>query len=296
MRLLPLAIVALLVPVGAQAPPTPTFEVASIKAHRSDAPMRLLPSLQPSGRVFAINLPLRELIAAAFGLQDNRLIIESKLADVAFDLEARAGANATVEQAALMLRQLLTERFGLKTHRETRQLPVYTLVRTDSGRLGPQIKRSGTECAPLAFPTGSGAPPPPPPPPPVAGSPLGPTRTWSRCPTMFFTGGLSARSMDMTTFAIALEQVVRRPVIDKTGIAGEFDFDITYAAELLEDSLTGAITGARDAALTTGAPSAQRSAPSVFTALRDQLGLRLAGGRAPIDVLVVDDVRQPIEN
>jgi uncharacterized protein (TIGR03435 family) len=113
---------------------------------------------------------------------------------------------------------------------------------------------------------------------------------------MFFPGGLSARSMDMTTFAIALEQVVRRPVIDKTGIAGEFDFDMTYAAELLEDSLTGAITGARDAGLTTSAPSAQRSAPSVFTALRDQLGLRLTGGRAPIDVLVVDDVRQPIEN
>lgn len=293
-----LATIALTVLLAASvAAQTPTFEVNSIKANRSNAPMQLLPTLQPGGRLFAINLPLREFIRAAYALQDNQLIIESKLADATFDLEARAGANATPEQAALMLRALLTERFGLRTHQETRQLPVYTLVRNDSTRLGPQIKPSGTECAPLTFPSGPGAPPPPPPPPPaLSGTPLGANRMWARCPTMFFPGGVSARAMDMHAFAIALERIVRRPVIDKTGVTGEFDIDLTYAAELLTDPLTGNVVGARDGGLTDIAPPGQRSGPSLFTALRDQLGLRLESGRAPVDVLVVDDVRPPTEN
>jgi uncharacterized protein (TIGR03435 family) len=277
----------------AQGPRAPAFEVASVKANRSDAPMQLLPTLQPGGRVFAINLPLREWIQVAYGLRQNELIMPSPLAEARFDLEARAGANATREQAGLMLQALLTERFGLKTHGETRQLPVYTLERVNASRLGERMKRSGTECAPLTFPSGPGAPPPPPPPPAnLAGTPLGPSRVGAQCPTMFMPGGWSVRSMDMEALSIALERRVRRQVIDKTGLSGLFDFDLTYEPEIDEFPFPAAIVGG------SGAPAApsQRAGPSLVTALRDQLGLRLESRRAPADVVVVDDVRLPRDN
>lgn len=280
--------------LGAQAPQT--FEVASVKANRSGEPLQILPTLQPGGRVFAINLPLREFVTAAYSLQDNQLVMASPLAEARFDLEARAGATATREQAGMMLRTLLIERFGLKTHAETRVLAIYSLERVSSSRLGRQMRPAGTECAPLTFPSGPGAPPPPPPPPAFSGTPLGPTRVWARCPTTFLPGGLSARSMDMHAFSVALQRRVRRPVVDKTGLSGLFDFDMTYAPDLQEFPFPAAVVGGREGAPEAGVPPADRGEPSLLTALRDQLGLRLESGRAPVDVLVVDDVRQPTEN
>ena len=108
------AVVTLLaVTVSAQGP-APKFEVVSVRANKADPPMILLPTLQPGGRVFAVNLPLRELIRVAYSLRENQVILESPLSSVSFDLEARAGTAATREQATMMLRTLLAERFGFK--------------------------------------------------------------------------------------------------------------------------------------------------------------------------------------
>jgi uncharacterized protein (TIGR03435 family) len=283
---------------GAQQPAGMIFEVASVKANHTGAPLQILPTLQPGGRVFAINLPLREFIRVAYGLRDNQLVLASPLGDARFDLEARAGAGATPEQAAAMLRALLVDRFGLKTHRETRQLPVYTLQRIDATRLGPQIRPSGTDCAPLSIPSGPAAPPPPPPAPAsLSGSRLGPPEDGATCPSMFFPGTWSMRSMSMHAFALALERLVRRAVVDRTGMTGAFDFDIAYTPESFEVPFAGNVVGG-----TVGGPEGfgpgppPRTGPSVFTALRDQLGLRLEAGRAPVDVLVVDEVQQPTAN
>jgi uncharacterized protein (TIGR03435 family) len=267
---------------GAQSPDTPAFEVASVRVNRSGAPMQAYPTLQPSGRVFAINLPLRDLIRVAYGLDDNQLIISSPLADTQFDVEARAGTNATNEQAVLMLRTLLAERFVLKAHTETRQLPVYELVRMSATSLGPRIKRSGPECAPPTMPSAlpPSPPPPPPPPPALAGTPLGPSRRWAECPTMIFSSGLAARAMDMSAFALVIERVVHRPVIDKTGLEGRFDIDMTFAPEFDGPEPT----------------SPTGNAPAFTTALREQVGLRLESTRAPVNVLVVDTVQSPKEN
>jgi uncharacterized protein (TIGR03435 family) len=258
--------------------------------------MQALPTLQPSGRVFAINLPLRELIQVAYGLRNNQLIISSQLADARFDLEARAGATATREQAIAMLRTLLTERFNLKTHEEKRELPVYTLLRVTADRVGPKLKPSPVDCASITFPSGPGLPPPPPPPPPaMAGTPLLANHMLAQCPTMFFPGGMSVRSMDMAAFSIALERIVRRQVNDKTGLQGPFDFDLTYTPDTLDVPVGSGIVGGPVAGPQPGAPASQ-DGPSLFEALRNQLGLRLEGGRAPVDVLVVDQVQQPTEN
>ena len=283
---------------AAQAPSTLAFEVASVRANRSGAPLQILPTLQPGGRVFAINLPLREFIQAAYGLRDNQLLLAAPLAEARFDLEARAGASATPEQAAAMLRALLIDRFSLKTHGETRQLPVYTLERINTARVGTQIRPSGPACAPLTIPSGPAAPPPPPPPPPsLAGSRLGPREDGANCPSMFFPGTWSMRSMSMRAFALALERLVRRAVVDGTGLTGEFDIDLAYAPESFEVPFAGNVVGGAVGGPEGFGPGApQRTGPSVFTALRDQLGLRLEAGRAPVDVLVVDEVRQPKEN
>jgi uncharacterized protein (TIGR03435 family) len=103
----------------------------------------------------------------------------------------------------------------------------------------------------------------------------------------------------MNAFAFALERLVHRPVIDKSGLPGMFNIDITYAPDTAFDTgpfssgVVGGPIGGPDAG---GPPPAQRTGPSLFSALPDQLGLRLESGRAPVDVLVVDDVRQPTEN
>jgi uncharacterized protein (TIGR03435 family) len=103
--------------------------------------------------------------------------------------------------------------------------------------------------------------------------------------------------MDMFAFSVALARVVRRPVLDKTGLSGAFDVDVMYATEGLDAPLqAGIVGGPPDGGPAPAGPPAQRSGPSLFEALRNQLGLRLDGGRAPVDVLVVDDVRQPTEN
>ena len=96
---------------------------------------------------------------------------------------------------------------------------------------------------------------------------------------MFFAGGMFARAMNMSTLSAALEAILDRPVIDRTGLSGEFDFDLTYTPNV------------------DGFPNgASSNAPGLPTALREQLGLRLESGRASVQVLVVDDVRQPAEN
>ena len=302
MRLAICALAALLAAtMSAQSPaPAPKFEVVSVRANRSSSPVQMPPTLQPGGRVFAVNFPLRELIRVAYGLRDNQVILESPMANARFDLEARAGAAATREQATMMLRALLAERFGFKAHPETRQLPVYALQRVNPERLGPQIKKAGTQCAQFAFPSGPGAPPPPPPPPPAfAGTTLGPREAWAECPSMLFPGGASLRSMSMHALAVALERLVRRAVLDQTGLPGVFDMDITYTPEFeapLAGGGGGGVAGGPADGTAAATPSPQRTGPSLFTALRDQLGLRLEGDRAQVDVLVVDNVQPPTEN
>ena len=294
-----LAFVLLIASALAQSSNTQRFDVASVRANTSSPPMQVFPTLQPSGRVFAVNLSLRELIRVAYGLRDNQLIISSKLADASFDLEARAAANTTRDQAVVMLRTLLAERFNLKTHADKRELPVYSLVRVNADRLGPQMKPSGTECVSPTFPSGPGLPPPPPPPPPAAAGILllpDSDRMRARCPTMFFPGGMSVRGMNMAPFTVALERIVRRPVNDKTGLQGAFDFDLTYALESIEPPVgSGVVGGGSVTGPAPPAPAAQGGS-SLFDALRDQLGLRLDSGRAPVDVLVVDQVQPPTDN
>jgi uncharacterized protein (TIGR03435 family) len=259
---------------------TPAFEAASVRLNKMPGPVRGLVGLQP-GRLVATAATLRQLVESAFGVQEDRIVgAPGWAASDLFDVTATAPPDVTIEQAQVMLQNLLAERFGLRTHRETRDLPIYSLVldRADR-RLGPDLRLSGADCVPMKIPAGM---PPPPPPPPGARQtrPLS-ARPPLRCPSMFFagtSGAVSARKMLIGELARGLTLAAGRPVVDRTGLSGEFDIDLTYQSDLVAG----------------GGP--RFDAPPLPTALRDQLGLKLESGRGPIDVVVIDTVQQPADN
>lgn len=134
--------------------------------------------------------------------------------------------------------------------------------------------------------------PPPPPPPPAGAANVPPLRiiletdepVRRRCGGMVGPGWITARTITMQEFTRILSPVLRRPVVDETGVAGAFDLDVTFSPE----GLGGALIGPP--------PASVADAPSLETALRDDLGLRLEPRRGPVDVVVVDRIERPTEN
>lgn len=261
-----------------------TFDVASVRRNPG-APIFMTPMLQPGGRVVATNVRTSDVIRAAYELDENQLVGGPDwIDDETYDIEARGPADMPAASARAMLRALLEDRFALRTHREQRELPMYRLLSADGTR-GPQLRAAGTECAPPTLPgLAEGVPPPPPPPPGPRGTPLRTVGPGSGCPSIVFTGHFSGRSFTMDAFAQWLSQFIRRPVVNATGITGRFDIDLTYAPP-------------DDLAAPPGAPPPQvSSAPSLSSAIDEQLGLRLESGRGPVDVLVIDGIARPSGN
>src|SRR5688572_10762375 len=287
MKLAAAVTVSMTILTGTHAPAqSPTFEVASIRPSQP-GPIRAGPMLQPSGRLFAINLTLRTLIREAYGLEENQVVGGPSWIDSdGFDVEARATGNASPDQVRLMLRALLASRFALRTHSETRQLPIYDMtLSARDGKPGARMRPSGPECAPLTLPRAAtgGGPPPPPPPPELGGVYLGATREGYRCPRVFFYGYISASMVPMDAFARALSQLVDRPIVNRTSLAGDWDIELTYQPDLLD-------------ARPSPGPPPPAGTPSLTTALREQLGLKLEARRGPVEVLVIDRAEQPTGN
>lgn len=266
---------------------SPAFEVTSVKSMASDSAFGQI-GLQPGGRFVASSVPLSMLIRFAYGLEDYQLLGGPGWITAArFEVIATAGRNVSREEALAMLRTLLTDRFALRAHGETRELPVFDLVlaRTD-GRLGDQLRRAmPPACAPVSLP--AGMPPPPPPPPGQASTlPLAPGAL--RCPSMFAPSWLSARDVTIGQLAVRLAPYAGRPIIDRTGLMGTFDIDLTYAS--VSPDVTGLGPGAP------APPGAATDRPALPTAISEQLGLRLMPARGPVNVLVIDAAERPTEN
>lgn len=266
---------------------SPAFEVATVKVNASGPGPSFGLMVLPGGRVFAQNLPLRDLIRAAYGLEDAQLEGgPGWIRTTRFDIEARAGGEVMVDTARAMARGLLAERFRLAAHTETRQLAIYELVMARTDRTpGRSLRASGKECAAVTLPAGL---PPAPPPPAGGGTPLTPGAF--QCSSGLLPGHLSLRGVNMTAFASVLwRRLLQRPVIDRTALAGQFDIDLTYLPEL--ETING-----RPASENPALPAQILGAPSIFTALQEQLGLKLESARGPVDVLVLDRVESLIEN
>jgi uncharacterized protein (TIGR03435 family) len=221
-------------PLGAQrddAATAPRFEVVSVRVNRdaSDRPTFMRPILQQGGRVLMTNQTLRELIRTAYGVKENELIGGPGWADMTgFDLEARGPAGMSADTARAMLRALLADRFSLVVHREKRDLPIYTLTMAARDRQrGPQLKPAAAQCSPVTRPDGM-------PPPPAGSQPtlLMADRGPLRCPSMFRAGHFSARAISMDVLAVELTVPAGRPVVNRTGLTGEFDLDLTYTPDL----------------------------------------------------------------
>ena len=251
------------------------FDVVSVKENTSadqEGHFRSSPS-----RFTVTNIPLRAIILHAYQLLDHQVIGAPEWTDTPFDIIGTfpAGRAFTHEDGRLMLRKVLADRFGLKSHRETRELPAYALVlaRKD-GALGPLLEKSDVDCvqwlADKRPQMGGGGPRP-------AG--LGGARP--ACMMMATRQMLSGGTQTIERLAITLQSMVGRPVMDRTGLTGTFNMEMRW-------------TPSGDVALPPGANASRSDAgPSIFTAVQEQLGLKLEPTREPFDVLVIDAIQRP---
>jgi uncharacterized protein (TIGR03435 family) len=273
----------------AQPADRPKFEVASIKPAPENT--RFASSLRPlpSGRLHAGNLSVRMLISSAYHLQNFQIAGAPAWANTeGFDIEATAGSNATREQLMLMLQSLLEERFQLKYHRETRDVPAYALV---VGRGGPK----------LPAPKEGGCKPPDPNAPLVPGPtslpPCGTLATHA-APNGWTTSG---GDLTMSDLIQNLSLALGRPVLDRTGITTRFDVRFEFTPDEATEGLTkgwGSVQGHSEtmAAAAAQATTNPQAAPSILVALPQQLGLRLESTKGPGEVMVIDRVERPSAN
>jgi uncharacterized protein (TIGR03435 family) len=231
------------------------FEVTSVLANKTGE-MRVMMRVQPGGAWEATNVTLDSMIRLAYRIQESQLVGgPAWIYSDRFDIVAKSPQGAPGPEFGLRMQSLLAERFNLKLHRETRELPVYALV-TD-GTPGPRLTPSPIDCE--AWARGRTGQPP---------TPLQPGER-PTCGTTATPGRLTGGSITMSQLAQTLSRYTQRMVLDQTGLTGGFDYDLEF------DEPAGT---------------------SIFTALQQQLGLRLEARRAPVDVLVIDSAAQPAAN
>jgi uncharacterized protein (TIGR03435 family) len=249
--------------------PTLTFDVASIRlAPPPDANFHVSVSSPPhSSRFEATNLPIKALLQIAYGFDAPVVDAPDWATNTFYNIQARSDEAANARLAKLTdnevrlekrnaIRVLLAERLGLKTHLETRNSSIYHLVVGKGG-----IKM---QAAPAPPPPANGEAPPPPPPANVQahGSQHGLEFVGSNASMRAITGALSA--------------MVEAPVVDKTGLTGTYNYTLQFGREW----------SAND----------PESWPSIFTAVQEQLGLKLEAVHESVPNLVVDHITKPTEN
>jgi uncharacterized protein (TIGR03435 family) len=244
----------------------PVFDVAAIRQNNSDHTARSHIFSSPyDGQFKAINVPLKMLLQFAFDLPESRILNAPAWVDTTkFDIQAKADSSLDDRMRGLssdqgkvqkrqMLQALLADRFHLKAHQETRELPVYVLVVAKGGPRFLPSKTSGTT---------------------IDGG----------------HGRIRVQGSDNTIKLLAeqLANQLGRPVIDQTGIQGRFDLTLQWTPdELAAPGHTGTDVGTS---------AADYSGPSIFTAIQEQLGLKLESQKGPVQVLVIDKVEMPSEN
>jgi uncharacterized protein (TIGR03435 family) len=220
----------------------PAFEVASVKV--TPPASAGLTNISPygTGRFTATSITMELLISLAYGVSDSQIVgLPGKIASERYDVTAKAepGVSLTYEELNPRLQQLLEHRFKLTVHREMKDTQGYALVVAKSG---PKLKKAsaGAESRGMILPR-----------------------------------GLRNPNASLDTLAGMLARPLHRPVVNKTGIEGNYNIVLNYAQE-----------GATDSSL-----------PSIFTALQEQMGLKLEPLMVPTEMLVIDHVESvPIEN
>ena len=247
-------------------PVAATFEVVSVK-RATDPSVQIGARMMSGGRLSAV-FTLRTLVQLAYGypdtLHDAQLVggpswiaTDRFEINATFDGPVAIAPNSPPVRLLAMERALLADRFKLRVHQETRQLPVFDLVRSRAdGRLGPRLVKSDGSCLPL----------------PSTSAPISDFTPYCGVKRSA-PGAMSAKGIPMSRFALLISFLpdVQRIVRDRTGLTEAFDIDIDFA---------------RDAA------DAQDK-PPIMTALKEQLGVELRPATGPVDVIVIDHVEPP---
>ena len=242
------------------------FEVASVRANKSG--QVAMPS-RTRGRIYtATNIALRNVIAAAYGVPAARVLdgpswIGAASVDMRFvggdrfDISATLPEGSSADQVPVMLRALLADRFKLIIRRETREAPMYALVLARSdGRLGSQLRKALVDCEAVK------------------------PEDQARC-QLEIGGEILGRGQRLSGLARALSLFADRPVVDRSGLTGGYDFNLRFPELNTPPDATGT-----------------RADPvsGIFTALQEQLGLKLDSIRGELDFIVIDSVERPTEN
>jgi uncharacterized protein (TIGR03435 family) len=252
--------------IGLGAQPSPRFEAASVKQNRSGSENGR--NLGGGGRLTFTNMTLTQIIAAAFDVERHQIIDAPGWADgTRYDIVGVAGQPLPLAQLSAMLRTLLEERFDLKTRIDERPTSGYALVFARSDRrLGPAVKAAAGDCGP----TGRGSGP-------------GPVRG---CSAWLGPGTITFAGQPLEQLARALGMMLQQPIVDRTGLAGGYDLELTFSAENLPGFPAGPL----------GPPPGDAERPSLFAALQDQLGLKLDSQRVPVKIVVITNVAPATEN
>jgi len=226
----------------AQAAAQPAFEVASIKPSTTDqngSSWRVQP-----GRVTMVNESIKQIIQAAYSVQDHQYSGPAWLEGERYNIDAKADSKGDGKQLLLMLRTLLAERFKLVVHHETKSMPGYALVPAKGGlKIHPVEGESSN--------------------------------------TNESRNKLTATHIDMARFTKFLTNLLSQPVVDETGVKESFSFVLQYV---------------NPRSLRAEKADGDNVLPTIFTALTEQLGLKLESRKVPVDVLVVDRAERPSDN
>jgi uncharacterized protein (TIGR03435 family) len=239
------------------------FEVASVKLNRSGSRGGSMEFSRGGERFTATNMPFGALVLVAYDITVRQLSGPAGFLSEKYDVVAKAEHAVSPDEMLRMLQALLTERFKLVVRRETRDVPVYALT---LGKGGPKMHKNDS--------SGSEHPGP---------------RTPSRAiGTERGSGDLVFKNESMSDFAWALTRMAGigdRVVVDDTGLKGTYDFELKFS---------------RDRAPQTGIdghePAARLEDPTIFSALQEQLGLKLESRKGPVEFLVLEHVEKPSEN
>ena len=260
---------------------TLTFDVASVKPNKT-GDRRVSAVSEPNGRFTMTNVPAQLMLVIAYQLQPYQIVgAPSWLQSEHYDLIAKppdgqpaaSGDTAGPGPLQFMLRNMLADRFKLKVHTETREMPIFALVLSrGDGKLGPKLQPSTVECGAPGRGRGAASP--------SGGLSL---ENLPSCSILATAASVGGKGLPLTQLASNLSQVVGRTVVDRTGLTGRYDFLVEYTP----DPPAGAPPGG---------PPADPDRPSIYAALQEQLGLKLDAQRGAVDVLVVDAIQRPTED
>jgi len=257
----------LLAPVLAQSPAADLrFDVVSLKRNTSGARSASFGAV-PGVAFSMTNVALRALVTYAYGVADEEVVgAPDWLTADRYDMTAKAEGKPGDDQVKAMIRTLLKDRMRLAAHIEPQEKPVYALVVARPAH--PGLKKSTLDCdairAARDAAARSGTPPTP-----VPGAP--------QCGYMWSGATISSGGMTMDTLADILRGLAGRKVLNRTLLEGRYEFTLRASGA-------------------TSAPPSPDDPPTIFTALQEQLGLRLDSQRAPLDTLVIDHIERPDEN